>query len=81
MNKEELFKKHNEMLEKGKKETEKQFNENMSKLITPSINIESNLNSENDKYVSKVSDPYKPRPYRPSEEIRRGQQVRRCCRS
>ena len=42
-----------------KKITEKQFNENMSKLITPSINVESNSNSENDKYVSKVSDPYK----------------------
>ena len=41
-----------------KKITEKQFNENMSKLITPSINVESNSNSENDKYVSKVSDPY-----------------------
>ena len=45
----------------NKKITEKQFNENLPKLLKPNINIKTNTNSFSleEKYVPKVSDPYK----------------------
>ena len=45
----------------NKKITEKQFNENLSKILKPNINIETNSNhySSEEKYISKTSDPYK----------------------
>ena len=45
----------------NKKITEKQFNENLSKILKPNINIETNSNhySSEEKYISKSSDPYK----------------------
>jgi len=45
----------------NKKITEKQFNENLSKILKPNINIKTNSNhySSEEKYISKTSDPYK----------------------
>ena len=45
----------------NKKITEKQFNENISKILKPNINIKTNSNhySSEEKYISKTSDPYK----------------------
>ena len=45
----------------NKKITEKQFNENLSKILKPNINIKANSNhySSEEKYISKTSDPYK----------------------
>ena len=42
-----------------KKLTEKEFNESISKLITPNKDINSNLKTESDNYIPKESDPYK----------------------
>lgn len=42
-----------------KKITEKEFNENITKLIAPHKDINSNSKTENDKYIPKESDPYK----------------------
>ena len=46
-------------LSANKKITEKHFNENIPKLLKPNINIDSNSYSVEDKYIPKVSDPYK----------------------
>ena len=45
----------------NKKISEKQFNENISKILKPNINIKnnSNINISEEKYIPKVSDPYK----------------------
>ena len=43
----------------NKKITDKQFNENIQKLLKPNININSNLYSSEEQYIPKVSDPYK----------------------
>ena len=43
----------------NKKITEKQFNENIPKLLKPNINLKENSFSSEEKYISKVSDPYK----------------------
>ena len=44
----------------NKKISEKQFNENLSKILKPNINIKTNSNpySSEEKYIPKVSDPY-----------------------
>ena len=39
--------------------TDKQFNDNISKLIKPNININSNSYTSEQEYISKVSDPFK----------------------
>jgi hypothetical protein len=43
----------------NKKITEKQFNENISKILKPNINDKINSNSSEEKYIEKVSDPYR----------------------
>ena len=43
----------------NKKITEKQFNENIPKLLKPNINLKENSFSSEEKYIPKVSDPYK----------------------
>ena len=45
----------------NKKISEKQFNDNLSKILKPNNNIKTNSNSfsSEDKYIQKVSDPYK----------------------
>ena len=43
----------------NKKITEKQFNENISKILKPNINDKINSNSSEEKYIQKVSDPYR----------------------
>ena len=43
----------------NKKITEKQFNENLPKLLKPNINLKENSFSSEEKYIPKVSDPYK----------------------
>ena len=44
----------------NEKISEKQFNENISNLLKPNLNINSNLNSNllEEKYIQNVSDPY-----------------------
>ena len=43
----------------NKKISEKQFNENISKILKPNINDKINSNSSEEKYIEKVSDPYR----------------------
>ena len=45
----------------NKKISDKQFNENISRLLKPNTNIKTNLNSfsSEEKYIQKISDPYK----------------------
>ena len=43
----------------NKKISEKQFNENISKILKPNINDKINSNSSEEKYIQKVSDPYR----------------------
>ena len=43
----------------NKKITEKQFNENIPNLLKPNINLKENSFSSEEKYIPKVSDPYK----------------------
>jgi len=43
----------------NKKVSEKQFNENISKILKPNINDKINSNSSEEKYIQKVSDPYR----------------------
>ena len=43
----------------NKKISEKQFNENISKILKPNITDKINSNSSEEKYIQKVSDPYR----------------------
>ena len=43
----------------SKKITEKEFNQNLAKLIKPNINVSSNSFEGDSEYIPKVSDPYK----------------------
>ena len=43
----------------NKKITEKEFNQNLSKLIKPNINVDATSFERDSEYIPKVSDPYK----------------------
>ena len=64
LNEEEIKKYYDDIkidYDPNKKITEEQFNENLSKILKPNINIKTNSNhySSEEKYIPKTSDPYK----------------------